>query len=154
VTILETQEHSWRFPLLGLDISATRIGLAIADNSLSPPRPLFTYLRITRAQDLARIVAWVERYQIGAVVMGLPVNMDGTPGERARWMGRLARELRQCMDIPIHLQDERLSTVEAEELLHARGLSHNQVSEEVDAVAAALILERFLREQHHGNIDS
>jgi putative Holliday junction resolvase len=138
------------FPLLGMDISATRIGLAICEHVQSPARPLFTYFRQTRARDLTHCVEWVQRYGIGAVVIGLPLNMDGTPGPRAQWMRRFARELTEHISVPVILQDERLSTVEAEDALLAQGLSREERAERVDAVAAALILQRYLDE--HGTM--
>lgn len=139
-------EAAWRFPLLGMDISDRRIGLAIADGPSSPPQPLFTYQRQTRARDVAKCIEWVQRYQIGGVVIGLPLNMDGTPGLRAQWMRRFARHLQEVIEPPVLLQDERLSTVEAEELLLAQELGSAARAERVDAVAAALILQRFLQE--------
>jgi putative Holliday junction resolvase len=134
------------FPLLGLDVSASKIGLAISEASSAMPQPLFTYLRITRARDLAQCVAWTERYQAQGVVMGLPLNMDGSVGPRAHWMQRFQRELQARIPIPVLLQDERLSTIEADEMLIAQGYGWEARSERVDAVAAALILERFLQE--------
>ena len=135
------------FPLLGMDISETRIGLAICEHVQTPPQPLFTYVRRTRAQDLARCTEWVQRYRIGAVVIGLPLNMDGTTGPRAQWMQRFARELSERVPVPVALEDERLSTVEADEILQAQGLAREARAERVDAVAAALILQRYLAEQ-------
>lgn len=139
-------EHPITFPLLGFDISQTKIGLAIAEHPAVAPQPLFTYIRTTRARDLMQCVDWVKRYGVGAVILGLPLNMDGTPGPRARWMQRFSRELQERLDIPVLLQDERLSTVEADDILTARGLNRQERSDQVDAVAAALILERFLHE--------
>lgn len=136
---------AWQWPLLGLDVSEKRIGLALADRALAP-RPLFTYYRRTRAKDLLQIAAWVRTYEVGGIVLGLPLNMDGTAGPRASWITRFANELRRHVDVPVLLQDERLSTVEADELLQERGLHWQARAEQVDAVAAALILERFLTE--------
>jgi len=138
------------FPLLGLDISETRIGLAICEHVLSPAHPLFTYVRRTRAQDLARCVEWVQRYQIGAVVIGLPLNMDGTTGPRAQWMRRFARELTEQICVPVILQDERLTTIEANEAMQEQGVSPEERAERVDAVAAALILQRYVHEESMG----
>ncbi|MHB0936831.1 MAG: Holliday junction resolvase RuvX [Armatimonadota bacterium] len=135
------------FPLLGMDISETRIGLAVCESVQSPAQPLFTYVRRTRALDLIRCVEWVQRYRIGAVIIGLPLNMDGTPGPRAQWMRRFARELTERINVPVILQDERLTTVEAEEAMREQGLSPDECAERVDAVAAALILQRYLHEQ-------
>lgn len=136
-----------RFPLLGLDISQTKIGLAIAEHPSVMPQPLYTYLRTTRTRDLAQCAEWVQRYGIATVIIGLPLNMDGTPGDRAKWMRRFCRELQDRVDVPVLLQDERLSTVEADALLTERGLNREARAEQVDAVAAALILERFLHER-------
>ena len=135
------------FPLLGLDISGRRIGLAMCADRRTPPQPLFTYARRTRARDVAQCAEWVRRYRIGAVVIGLPLNMDGTPGPRAQWTRRFAQELEEQLSVPVLLQDERLSTVEAEEMLQAQGLSREERAERVDTVAAAVILQRFVAEQ-------
>lgn len=141
------QPDTLTFPLLGLDISETKIGVAVADHALSSPQPCFTYQRITRTRDLAQCVEWVRRYRIAGVVLGLPLNMDGTPGPRAQWMRRFGRELQQQLDVPVWFQDERLTTVEAEEALREQGASWEVRAERVDAVAAALILERFIHER-------
>ena len=113
---------------------------------LVPSRPLFTYSRTTRARDLAQCAAWVSDYACGGVVIGLPLNMDGTPGPRAVWVRRFARELRARLAVPVALQDERLSTIEAEEILRARGVKRLEREAQADALAAALILERYQRE--------
>ncbi len=134
------------FPLLGLDISDRRIGAALANASPAAPRPLFTYLRTTRARDLAQCVEWVARYDCRGVVIGLPLNMDGTPGPRATWMQRFTRHLREMLTVPVWLQDERLTTIEADEILRERGLRREERDAQVDALAAALILERFIQE--------
>jgi putative Holliday junction resolvase len=136
-----------RYPILGMDISQTKIGLAIAEHPDVMPQSLFTYIRITRARDLAQCTEWIRRYGVGAVVLGLPLNMDGTQGPRARWMQRFCRELQERVDVPVVLQDERLSTVEADTILTDRGLNRTERADQVDAVAAALILERFLHER-------
>lgn len=134
------------FPLLGLDISERRIGVALTDAPPAAPRPLFTYLRITRARDLTQCATWVTEYHAGGVVLGLPLNMDGTAGGRATWMRRFARHLGELVAVPVLLQDERLTTIEADELLRERGLRREEREAQVDALAAALILERYLQE--------
>jgi len=142
---------SWRFPLLGLDVSASKIGLALAETPTAWPQPLFTYARVTRTRDLAQCLEWVQRYQAQGVIIGLPLNMDGSAGPRAQWMQRFRRELQARTPIPMLLQDERLSTVEADEMLIAQGMGRDERAERVDAVAAALILQRFLHEREPGS---
>ena len=138
--------REWSFPLLGMDICERRIGLALANHPESPSQPLFTYWRKTRALDLNQCAEWVQRYRINAVVIGLPLQMDGSAGARAQWMQHFARDLRRRLAVPVLLFDERMTTVEADELLCAQGLSREAREERVDAVAAALILQRFLGE--------
>ena len=141
------------FPILGLDISETKIGLAIVEGVNSSPQPLYTYRRTTRARDLAQCAEWVQRYGIASVVVGLPLNMDGTPGPRAQWIRRYCRDLQERIIATVLLQDERLTTVEAEELLRAREYNYRERAERIDAVAATLILERFLQENELGGFD-
>ena len=144
---VKTADSPIVFPLLGLDVSERRIGVALADLPPAAPRPLFTYLRVTRARDLAQCAEWVTEYGCRGVVIGLPMNMDGTPGPRAVWMRRFVRNLREIVAVPAWLQDERLTTIEADELLRERGLRREDRAAQADALAAALILERFLRER-------
>lgn len=136
----------WRLPLLGLDISLRRIGVALAEGKTNV-YPLFTYLRVKRAADVAKCVEWACKYQAGGVVIGLPVNMDGSPSDQSRWTEGFAGELRGVLDIPILLQDERQSTMEADELLESRGLDRKRRETEVDSTAAAIILRRFLAQE-------
>ncbi|HEY3415626.1 MAG TPA: Holliday junction resolvase RuvX, partial [Armatimonadota bacterium] len=117
----DAHEGQWHFPLLGLDISETRIGLAMAEHPDVFPYPMLTYTRVTRERDLAQCDEWTRRYHVGGVVLGLPLNMDGSEGPRARWMRRFARHLQERITVPVLLQDERLTTVEADELLVQRG---------------------------------
>lgn len=135
------------FPLLGLDISATKIGLAVIDDPSGLPQPLYTYHRQTRERDLVQCCEWVAHYHIGGVVIGLPLNMDGSTGSRAQWMQRFVRHLRRRLTVPVVLQDERLTTAEGDELLLEQGISFEERELRIDAVAAALILERYLKER-------
>lgn len=142
----ETVSVEVNFPIIGLDISARRIGMAIAETAASLPQPLYTYQRNTRAEDLRQCQQLIAKYHIALVVIGLPLNMDGTEGERACWMRRFARQLQQLTTVPVLLVDERLTTVEAKEKLAARGAGRAEIEEMLDSVAAALILERFFAE--------
>jgi putative Holliday junction resolvase len=131
------------FPMLGLDVSEQRIGLALAEHPTAPPTPLFTYARTTRARDLAQCADWVARFGVQMVVVGVPLNQDGTLGPRARWAAGFARDLQRRLPVTVVVQDERLSTVEADERLAL--LTPAARAERQDAVAAAIILERALR---------
>ncbi len=133
----------YKYPLLALDISETYIGLAICDGPGYAAQELFTLTRLARARDLQECARRIADYGVAGVVLGLPLNMDGSEGERVQWMHRFGRELQRIITVPLYWQDERLSTVEAEERLHAEGLEHRAIAERVDAMAAAIILDRF-----------
>jgi putative holliday junction resolvase len=135
-----------------LDVSERRIGVAAVDGPGGLPRALFTYARVSRARDLAQLLAWAGRFGTATLVLGLPLNMDGTEGPRAVWMRRFARHLGEATGLPVRLQDERLTTVEADEVVSGQwsvvsGGSARDAGN--DAVAAALILERFMAESTH-----
>lgn len=100
---------------------------------------------------VARIERTIESEHIDAIVLGLPLNMDGSQGPQARQVLAFAEQLGKCVRIPIYLQDERLSSFEAEEKLHGTGLSKAKQRERLDAVAAAEILQAFLDGQKGGS---
>ncbi|MEI7833432.1 MAG: Holliday junction resolvase RuvX [bacterium] len=137
------EQLEYSYPLLGLDVSETHIGVAVCDGPGLAAQELFTLIRLARARDLQECATRIAHYEVAGVVLGLPLNMDGSEGERVQWMRRFARELQRLITVPIYFQDERLSTVEAEALLHEQGIDHQTVAERVDATAAAIILDRF-----------
>ncbi len=136
-----------KFPLLGLDVSKKRIGVAIADGIATDPIPLFTWPRGKKNTDLERISGWVRKYGIVGVVVGLPVNMDGTIGESAEKMEQFISELSQKITVPIFIQDERQTTLEAREILTLNELTAEETKDKLDEVAAVLILSRFINEK-------
>jgi len=98
-----------------------------------------------------RIEQTIESEHIDAIVLGLPLNMDGSQGPQAQQVLGFADQLKQHIRIPIHFQDERLSSFGAEEKLQEIGLSKAKQRERLDAVAAAEILQAFLEEQKRGS---
>jgi putative Holliday junction resolvase len=131
---------------LAIDYGARRTGLAICDAQETIASPLCV---LTGQKDLieqiGRIVA-VER--VDAVVLGLPLNMDGSQGPQARQVLTFAKRLGRRIPVPVHLQDERLSSFEAQEKLQTTGLSKAKQRERLDALAAAEILRAFLEEHN------
>lgn len=127
---------------LAIDYGAKRTGLAVCDatETVASPHDVL-YGGKDLAERIGRIVASED---IGAVVLGLPLNMDGSEGRQARRVLAFARELEQRIAVPIHLQDERLSSFGAEEKLHEIGLKRGKGRERLDALAAAEILRMFL----------
>jgi putative Holliday junction resolvase len=131
---------------LGIDLGRATIGLALADDVLRTAAPLHTVRRTDAASDLGALRRVVAEYEVERVVVGLPLNMDGTEGSSARmtrsWAARLATDL----GVRVDLRDERLSTFEAEQRLRDRGLTARDQRAVIDAEAAAVILQSWLDE--------
>lgn len=127
---------------LAIDYGMKRTGLAICDASETISSPLAV---LHGHKDLIpQIERIVASEGVGGVVLGLPLNMDGTEGPQARQVLAFAKELGKRIPVPIHLQDERLSSFEAEQKLQDIGLSRGKRRERLDALAAAEILQAFL----------
>ena len=95
---------------LGVDLGRVRIGLALVDEVLRTPRALLTLTRTTSAKDLAAIGEVARTYEVSRVVLGLPLNMDGTEGSSARLARAFAPKLEAALGVPVELHDERLSS--------------------------------------------
>ncbi|GAO03489.1 Holliday junction resolvase RuvX [Anaeromyxobacter sp. PSR-1] len=129
---------------LGVDLGRVRIGLAVADEILRTARAVTTVVRRGEAEDLAAIAEVARDYEVTRAVVGLPLNMDGTEGPSARLARGFAPRLEAALGVPVELFDERLSSFEAESRLRARGLSAREQRGQVDAEAAAVILQGWL----------
>ncbi len=127
---------------LAIDHGTKRTGLAVCDAEERIASPLCVlHGQRGLVEQIARIVATEE---IGAIIVGLPVNMDDSEGPQARKAKTFAQSLTARMDIPVYLQDERLTSFAAEEKLEASGLSKGKRRSRLDAIAAAEILQAFL----------
>ncbi|MFB3737970.1 MAG: Holliday junction resolvase RuvX [Candidatus Velamenicoccus archaeovorus] len=129
--------------VLGLDLGDARIGVAISDPERRLAVPLGT-VRTGAPEDLRAIAALVREHGAALVVLGLPLTMAGERGARAHHAERFAGALRAFLDVPVVLQDERLSTVEAERALRDAGASGRERRRAVDRSAAAVILQAYL----------
>jgi putative Holliday junction resolvase len=130
--------------LLGLDFGSRRIGAAVAESG-GPAVPLETvHVRGPLEPALERIAALAAELRINRIIVGLPVNMDGTEGPQAAAARAFAAALAGRVAVGVELHDERLSTFAAESRLREAGLSPAQVKARADAVAAQLILESYL----------
>jgi putative Holliday junction resolvase len=127
---------------LAIDYGMRRTGLAICD----PGERMVSPLGVIRDPKglIDRVVEIIGSEGVGEVVIGLPLNMDGSHGPQAQRSRAFAERLAQRVSIPIHFQDERLSSFEAGRRLAAIGRSGRKGREMLDALAAADILERFL----------
>jgi putative Holliday junction resolvase len=137
--------------LLGLDLGAKTIGLAISDGALQLSTPLDTIRRKKFTPDAEALFRIVDERDVGALILGLPVNMDGTEGPRCQSTRQFARNLMEKRDMPIAFWDERLSTSAVERDLIAHDVSRAKRAQVVDQMAASFILQGaldFLRSQN------
>ncbi len=125
---------------LALDLGEKRIGIAAGSDESGLARPLTVIRRRSREEDFARLAALAAREHAEALVVGLPLNMDGSRGPQARWATGYAKALAKRLDLPLYLWDERLTSEEAEALLAGR----RPRGAPLDDVAAAVILQDFL----------
>ena len=130
--------------LLALDLGLKRVGVAVSDELRIAVRPL-PYLRRTSWKQLLGAVAeLLQSFDAQALVIGLPLNMDGTEGHAAVEARRLARNFELSLKVPVHLQDERLTSREAEAALRAAGRPVEELRQFVDSESAAIILRDFI----------
>lgn len=130
---------------LAIDYGTRRCGLAMCDASETIVSPLEV---IETSKNLLNKIAEIIRTEnINAVVLGLPLNMNETEGQQAKVVQEFAGRLKKKIKIPIHFQDERLSTFAAEEKLAALNFTRKKKQKRIDAIAAAHILESFLEQE-------
>lgn len=130
--------------LLALDLGAKRVGAAVCDETRTTVRPLPFLVHTNWKRLLREITGLCREFDVKGVVVGLPLGMDGTEGDAAREARRTARNLSLSINIPVYLQDERLTSKSAEEHLHAAGVERRERKKQVDGEAAALILSDFI----------
>ena len=129
--------------IVALDIGDVRIGVAVSDASRMIATPVEVITRVGWGPDTRKILEICNRYETTQVVSGLPLNMDGSEGVQAKKVRELCRQLEQA-GLTVFFQDERLSTVAAEDTLLEGRMSRQERKGTVDKVAAALILEQWL----------
>jgi putative holliday junction resolvase len=130
-------------PILGLDVGRTRIGVAISDPEGRIAVPMDT-LQAGSPADLDAIASIAAEHAVTEVVVGLPLHMSGARGPEAEEAESFAARLALLLGLPVHLQDERLSTVEAHRSLAAAGSTSRARRTVVDRSAAAVILQAYL----------
>jgi putative Holliday junction resolvase len=135
--------------LAGLDLGDKTIGVAVSDRMLSVATPLETIRRSKFTADAAALLAILDAREIGGIVLGLPLNMDGSEGPRCQSTRAFARNLERLTPRPILFWDERLSTVAAERALLEADTSRKRRSEVIDHVAAGYILQGALDRLRH-----
>ena len=138
--------------IVALDIGDVRIGIAVSDPTRTIATPVEVLRRVGWGPDPRQIRALCDRYETDEVLSGLPLNMDGTEGFQARKVRDFCAQLEKA-GLTVFFQDERLTTVVAEDALLEDNMSRADRKTHVDKVAAAVILQQWLDEQaaHKGN---
>ena len=145
--------------ILAIDYGRRKMGLALADAAARIAEPCTTLERLNRNEDMRRLREFAREHQVKQIVVGLPLRLDGTPGEMAEEAKRFAERVRKQLGLPVELVDERLTSWEAERILEeelGRRITHvetrkgkkpTRISDgkyTVDAVAAMVILREYL----------
>lgn len=133
----------------GLDFGDKTIGVAVSDTFRQVATPLLTIRRVKFTTDAEELLALVAKRSIVGLVLGLPLNMDGTEGPRVQKTRAFARNLSRLTPIPMGFWDERLSTVAAERALLEADTSRKRRAEVIDHVAAGYILQGALDRMRH-----
>jgi len=135
---------------LALDLGDRRIGLALSDALGWTAGPLPSLTRIGWKKDLSALRSLIGEHEVRRIVVGLPIRMDGTEGERARLTHEFIERLRRAVPIPVETWDERLTTVEAERTLIQAEVRREKRRQVVDSMAASLILQGYLDYRNAG----
>lgn len=130
--------------ILGLDFGLRRIGVAISDSTGSMAYPLTVIEKQNEDIDIQRIAHLIDEYDVGEVIVGLPVSLTGQIGPQARIVLEYVEKLRVRLEIPVKTWDERLTTSAAERTLTESGVKRARRKEVVDKIAAAIILQSYI----------
>ncbi len=130
--------------ILGIDYGVRRIGLALSDPDGILASPLPVYVRADLRSDIDHVAQLVHEHEVGRIVIGLPLNMDGTIGDMADEVAVFADRLRERLKVPVVTFDERLTSEEAERVLIQADISRKKRKEIKDSLAAVLILQGYL----------
>jgi putative Holliday junction resolvase len=136
--------------LLGLDVGSRTIGMAVSDLLGITAQGLPTLRRKNKRTDFAELQRVISAYEVGEIVVGYPLRLNGAEGIQAEKMNAFAEELRARFHLPVHLWDERLTSAEANRLLRETDMSIRRRAAVVDQMAAVLILQAFMEHRSSG----
>lgn len=129
---------------MGLDVGGKRVGVAISDALLKTAQGLGVINRSSLSQEMTNFAKMVEEYNVGEIVVGMPLRLDGTLGKQAKETKRYIERLRSTLGIPVRSWDERLTSKLAEKSMLQSGLRRFKRKKFSDEVAAILILQSYL----------
>ena len=139
-----TDQSSANGPVLALDLGEKLVGAAISDERLVTTKRLPPLKRSNWKKLFQDVRHLIEHFDARTVVVGLPLRLDGTDGDAATNARRVAANLAKSIDLPVYLQDERLTSLEAMDNLKAEGVKPDEIPDLIDGEAAATILRDFL----------
>jgi putative Holliday junction resolvase len=130
--------------VIGIDLGTKTIGLALSDTSRTVASPLETIRRVKFTIDIERLFALIDQHGVAGLVLGLPMNMDGTTGPRVQATRAFATEFLKRRDMAVAFWDERLSTAAVTRMMIDADMTRARRAELVDKLAASYILQGFL----------
>jgi len=133
--------------ILGLDYGNKRVGVAVSDSLGWTAQPLSTLKMHGHQELLLEIKEYIDKYAVEKIVVGMPYNMDGSVGKRAEITQAFVNFLKNNLELPIIIQDERLTTSQAKNILLEADVSRQGRKKVIDKMAAALILQSYLDQQ-------
>ena len=136
--------------ILGIDLGDVRTGLALSDESCFLASGLGTFTAYTEEKAMEQILAAIRTHDVAEIVMGNPVNMNGTRGERSQKVEAFAEKLREVSGLPVTLFDERCTTMQAHTILSFTDTRGKKRKNTVDTLSAEIILQNFLYQRKRG----
>lgn len=131
---------------MGLDIGDKKIGVSLSDPSRTLASPLTTIIRTSDEQAIAEIIRIIDKHNVIQVIVGMPYSLNGDIGRQARKVLEFKEKIAQSIVADIVMQDERLSSVSADQKLREAGKKGSKLKSEMDAAAATIILQSYLDE--------
>ena len=136
---------------MGIDYGDKRIGIALTDALCIISSPFEVYKNVGKEDAINHIVKLINEYDVDEIAMGLPINMDGTEGERAILHREFGDELSKVSGVKVFYIDERLTSAEAEEILISSGVRREKRKELIDKISAQIILQAHMNSYKRGN---
>ncbi len=130
--------------LVAIDLGSKRVGVAVSDELRLTASAVDFIQRRSWKDLLSRVAKIIEFYDARSLVIGLPLNLDGTEGPAAAEVRRIAENFRRSLNVPIFLQDERLTTVAARSAMQSAGLKSEAIEDRIDSESAVVILRDFM----------
>ena len=135
--------------LLGLDFGDKTIGIAVSDKSKTIATPIITIKRKGILKDIEKLLSILQEYDVGGIILGLPLSLNGSENERTKKVRKFAQEIIKYKDIKISFQDERYSSDVIYKELRKNSISNTKIKKKIDQMAASYILQGFLDNAKH-----